>query len=197
MNILVAKNGSQLGPFSESELRAKLASGEFAPADFGWKDGMTNWLPLSQILPDAASSPQPATSPGQGALSPQPQPTTPASSASPFYNPARPPAGNAASGSKQQYLAAMRANTAYPTYRGIIGTIAFLGYILAGLAALGALASGVAAVSSNGIFAGLITLLIGLVGAALTFLLARFWKEAATIIADIGDSVTDANSRGQ
>ena len=35
--------------------------------------------------------------------------------------------------SKQQYIDNIRSNTAYPTYRGIIGIIAIFGYLLAGL----------------------------------------------------------------
>ena len=196
MNILVAKNGSQLGPFSESDLRAKLSSGEFAPTDFGWKDGMASWAPLSQILPDAAGLP--SRPKAQGALSLACQMAPPAyTPLSSFINPARSPASDGPSGDKQQYLAAMRANTAYPTYRGTIGTIAFLGYILAGLQALMALGFAAAGYRSGGVFSALIAFLFGLVAAALTFLLARFGKEAATIIADIGDSITDANSRGR
>ena len=62
MNILVAKNGSQLGPFSESDIRAKLASGEFAPTDFGWREGMSAWSPLSQMLGDSPAHPAPPSS---------------------------------------------------------------------------------------------------------------------------------------
>ena len=34
---------------------------------------------------------------------------------------------------KQQYLVAIRSNTSYPTYRGMIGIIGMLGYALAAL----------------------------------------------------------------
>jgi hypothetical protein len=96
--------------------------------------------------------------------------------------------------SKQQYLTAIRSNTAYPTYRGIIGIIAILGYILAALSALGSLISGLGAMGDSFV-AGLGILIGGLVTAALIFLGARFWKEAAMILADIGDSITENNSR--
>jgi hypothetical protein len=43
---------------------------------------------------------------------------------------------------KQQYLDRLRANTAYPTYRGVIGLITVLGYALAGLQGLAALITG-------------------------------------------------------
>ncbi|MBE7210165.1 MAG: RDD family protein [Gluconacetobacter diazotrophicus] len=58
MNILVAKNGSQLGPFPENDIRAKLASGELLPSDYGWYEGLAAWTPLSQLV-GAAVAPQP------------------------------------------------------------------------------------------------------------------------------------------
>lgn len=73
MNILVAKNGSQLGPFSEADLRVKLASGEFSPTDYGWHEGLTAWSPLSQLLGSApAPVPAPPSVPTPGSLAPQP-----------------------------------------------------------------------------------------------------------------------------
>jgi hypothetical protein len=97
---------------------------------------------------------------------------------------------------KQQYIDTLRSNTAYPTYRGIIGIIALLGYILAGISALGSLISGLGGMR-NSFFGGLGILIFGFIFAALIFFLARFWKEAALILVDIGDSITEANSRTQ
>ncbi len=96
---------------------------------------------------------------------------------------------------KRDYLNKIRSNTAYPTYRSIIGLIALLGYILAALSALGALISGFGTMGDS-FLAGAGILIFGLIGAGAIFLGARFWKEAAIIIADIGDSITDANSKG-
>jgi hypothetical protein len=98
--------------------------------------------------------------------------------------------------SKQQYLDVLRSGTSYPTYRGFIGIITLLGYALAGVAALGALIGGFGAMSAS-FLTGLGTLVLGLIGAALAFLGARFFKEAALILVDIGDSIVDANSRNQ
>ena len=95
---------------------------------------------------------------------------------------------------KQQYLNTIRSNTAYPTYRGIIGIIAILGYLLAGLSALSAVISGFAAMGDS-FMAGVGIIIGGAIFSGLIFLGARFWKEAALILADIGDSITDANSR--
>jgi hypothetical protein len=48
---------------------------------------------------------------------------------------------------------------------------------------------------SQSFMGGLAILVAGAINAALIFLLARFFKEAALILADIGDSTADANSR--
>jgi hypothetical protein len=44
-----SKNGTQLGPVEQAELIAKMASGEVAPSDLVWKEGMADWLPSAQI----------------------------------------------------------------------------------------------------------------------------------------------------
>ena len=97
---------------------------------------------------------------------------------------------------KQQYLNEIRSNTAYPIYRGIIGIIAILGYLLAVLNGIGALIAGIAMMGDS-FFGGVGIIIGGALAAGLIFLGARFWKEAALILADIGDSITDTNSRNQ
>ena len=42
-----AKDGLQIGPVEEAELLAKLASGEVAPTDLVWHEGMSVWLPAA------------------------------------------------------------------------------------------------------------------------------------------------------
>lgn len=49
MSWYYSKNGTQLGPVSEEELAEKGRSGEVSPADLVWKEGMGDWLPLSQF----------------------------------------------------------------------------------------------------------------------------------------------------
>ena len=95
---------------------------------------------------------------------------------------------------KKARVDAIRANTAYPTYRGIIGIITLILMILAGFQALGAIALGISAGAAlhNG-FAGFVLLLLGLGFAVLAFFLAKIWNEAAQILVDIGDCVIDAN----
>jgi hypothetical protein len=59
-----SKNGVQLGPISDSEIRAKFASGEILVTDLVWREGMRDWLPTAQV-PELApqSSLHPAASP--------------------------------------------------------------------------------------------------------------------------------------
>ena len=47
--IHIGRSGAILGSFSEFEVRQGLKSGRFFPTDLGWKEGMPNWLPLSQF----------------------------------------------------------------------------------------------------------------------------------------------------
>ncbi len=98
--------------------------------------------------------------------------------------------------SKQRYLDLIRANSAYPTYRGFIGLIATIGYLLAAVIAFGAVIGGFVSMSQS-FMLGLAIFVAGGVYAALIFLLARFFREASLILVDIGDSVADAISRSQ
>lgn len=95
---------------------------------------------------------------------------------------------------KQQYLDSIRHNSAYPTYRGVIGLISLIFYGLATVCALGALIGGLSAMSRSP-FAGLGVFIVGALLAALYYLMGRLFKEAALILVDIGDSTLDANSR--
>jgi hypothetical protein len=93
---------------------------------------------------------------------------------------------------KQQYLDSLRQNSAYPTYRGVIGLIALVFYAIAGVSAMGALIGGLGAMTRS-FMTGLGTLLVGLLIAALFFLMAKLYKEAALILVDMGDSIVDSN----
>jgi hypothetical protein len=70
MNIFVHRNGQQLGPYSETDLRAQVAAGAVAPTDLVWWDGQASWIPLAQS-PYAATLPPPAPA-VPGALPPPP-----------------------------------------------------------------------------------------------------------------------------
>lgn len=77
--IHINRAGSNLGIFSEDDVRAGLGSGQFASTDLGWREGMANWQPLSQF-PELA-----AEAPGGAATPPPVTPATltPAASTSP------------------------------------------------------------------------------------------------------------------
>ena len=51
-----SKNGTQLGPVEEGELRAKLAAGEISTTDLVWKDGMPDWQPAAKVAELAQSA---------------------------------------------------------------------------------------------------------------------------------------------
>ena len=45
-----SKNGNQVGPVTEEELRAKAGTGEVLATDLIWKEGMPDWKPFSRVL---------------------------------------------------------------------------------------------------------------------------------------------------
>ncbi|MBV9009374.1 MAG: YIP1 family protein [Verrucomicrobia bacterium] len=61
--IHINRAGSNLGIFSEGDVRAGLRSGQFAPGDLGWREGMPKWQPLSEFTEFAADIPAAAPSP--------------------------------------------------------------------------------------------------------------------------------------
>ncbi len=63
MQIHVAKNGQQTGPFDEALVREKLAQGEFAPTDLAWHADLAGWQPLSTLFPGEPSAPSPVQLP--------------------------------------------------------------------------------------------------------------------------------------
>ena len=95
---------------------------------------------------------------------------------------------------KQQYLQVIRANTAYPVYRGFVTIIALLFFLLAGLDALFAVIGGFAMMSTNTLL-GVGVMVVGGVFAAILFMVARLAKEASLILADLADSTVDANAQ--
>lgn len=77
-----SKNGLQLGPVSESDIRSKVATGEIAPTDLVWRDGMSDWLPSSRVpeIQPASTLASPAPlggNPDSPYATPQAHPATP------------------------------------------------------------------------------------------------------------------------
>ncbi len=78
MDIYIAINKQQTGPFSEEEVQRKLADGDVVPSDLAWHEGLAGWVPLSQVV-DTCTSPPPASQPPPIHTSPPqaaPPPTT-------------------------------------------------------------------------------------------------------------------------
>ena len=49
MQVHIDRNGERYGPYSIEDINAYLANGTLLLADLAWQDGMTDWLPVSQI----------------------------------------------------------------------------------------------------------------------------------------------------
>jgi hypothetical protein len=68
--IHVNRGATSLGAFSEEEVREGLRTGRFVLTDIGWREGMANWLPLSQFPELGAAAPAaPPAQIGAGATS--------------------------------------------------------------------------------------------------------------------------------
>ena len=50
MNIYIHKNEQQLGPFDESQISNALSNGEICLEDLAWKEGLTEWIQLGELL---------------------------------------------------------------------------------------------------------------------------------------------------
>jgi hypothetical protein len=67
----INRSGTNLGTFSEDEVREGLRSGKFTGTDLGWREGMATWQPLAQISEFAQDIP------AAGAAVPPPQAASP------------------------------------------------------------------------------------------------------------------------
>jgi hypothetical protein len=72
----INRGGTNLGTFSDDEVREGLRSGKFVGTDLGWREGMATWQPLAQISEFAqetapgAAGPPPQTAAGGAAITP-------------------------------------------------------------------------------------------------------------------------------
>ncbi len=69
--IHVARDGANIGTFSTEEVREGLRIGKFLPTDMAWQEGMADWRPLSQVMPE-----KPAAAPVSGATEPSAVPVS-------------------------------------------------------------------------------------------------------------------------
>jgi len=68
MQIFIAKDKQQTGPFSEEQVQAMVASGMVSHSDLAWHEGLSGWIPLNQVLnvnPSARQPNQPPPIAGQ------------------------------------------------------------------------------------------------------------------------------------
>ena len=208
MQIHVSKDGEQFGPYTVEQLMEYVQQGDFLMGDHACFDGQ-NWVTIAEV-PGFADGGDSVTQAEQSPVSQKRAAQKDARSkkqALPTKKKtrdlkAKTPSSKKESitAGKQQYLKQIRANTAYPTYRGTITVITILGYLLAALHGLGAVASGLMVGVGKKLgdlswIAGLGIITGGLIISALIFVGARFWKEAALIVADIGDSTIETNSK--
>lgn len=75
----VNRGGTNLGTFSEEEVRAGLRAGRFVGTDLGWREGMPAWKPLSQFAEFATdfAAAAPPVPPPPGGAPPVPDSTVP------------------------------------------------------------------------------------------------------------------------
>jgi hypothetical protein len=86
MQIHIARDGKQLGPFTLEEINRQLAAGTLSLSDNAWYEGAAGWAPLSSVpgvtggatvpAATAPSTPTAAASPG-GPVVPAPVPSAP------------------------------------------------------------------------------------------------------------------------
>lgn len=55
MDYHIAREGQQLGIFSESLIQSNLVNGTCRPTDLAWCEGMTDWKPLAELFPGGES----------------------------------------------------------------------------------------------------------------------------------------------
>src|ERR1035441_9733430 len=65
MQIYIHRNNQQLGPFTEAEIKAQLASRAISLQDHVWWEGQQGWVPLGQSSLMATLAP---TSPGSAPM---------------------------------------------------------------------------------------------------------------------------------
>ena len=89
MSWYYSKNGMQLGPVGEEELREKSRSGEVSATDLIWEEGMSDWKPLGQVEKFqgvAVATPASAPPPIGGSVPIQQPPASPVVQGAPVPN---------------------------------------------------------------------------------------------------------------
>ncbi len=58
--LYVLVGSDQVGPITQDDVRSRVASGEVNGSSLCWYDGLPDWQPLEQVLPDLLAAPAPA-----------------------------------------------------------------------------------------------------------------------------------------
>lgn len=59
----VGRNGQQLGTYDQAQIQQMLKDAELSPMDLCWTEGMTDWLPIAQVISTGAPIPPPLPPP--------------------------------------------------------------------------------------------------------------------------------------
>lgn len=49
-SIFITRAGTNYGPYSEEEIHGLIEAGNVSPDDLSWKDGMSDWRPLREVM---------------------------------------------------------------------------------------------------------------------------------------------------
>ncbi len=69
MNIYIARNGKQTGPFTDEQVRSMLTGGIISTEDLAWRQGAAGWQPIGILM----STPQPPPLPTRKSTGEQPR----------------------------------------------------------------------------------------------------------------------------
>jgi hypothetical protein len=73
MSYYINRSGQEYGPYTLADLQRYVASGNILPTDVVRGEGITGWVPVSQVIgnvPAPAPAPTPATTPAQVGMAP-------------------------------------------------------------------------------------------------------------------------------
>jgi len=73
MNFYVSKDGQNYGPFTLEQIREQIQCGHYSMNDHGWKEGMTDWAPIGELILQETQTPpniaMPTVHAGKAAMS--------------------------------------------------------------------------------------------------------------------------------
>jgi hypothetical protein len=144
--IYVVRGTERVGPFSQAEIQAQLASGALTARSRVWWEGLKEWTPISRtpLTPaSAAAPPAPASMPqAPAAAAPAPAPAAVAPITTPGFAPAPIPALQAGVPVTAPIIPAMSVLALISLITGIIGLPASFCWLLGGPLDLTAVVTG-------------------------------------------------------